>query len=145
MSGAAACSCGSPERHLILYLICKPSQNGANLSNVPFVCCVIEATSAANVFIRLVLYSCIDDAGDLSLEMTHASKKLALDSHSDSNFVSLVFWSSLASERKQSGYCVIRFKSGNLSQVTYAFVRCKTSESRCSPAGSSGRPLACAH
>lgn len=70
---------------------------GFYLSKVLFVCCVIEATSVANVFIRLVLYSCIDETGDFSLDMTHASKKFAFDSHSDSSFVSFVFWSSLAS------------------------------------------------
>lgn len=64
-----------------------------------FVDCVIVTTTVENVFIKLVLYSCIDEVGERSFDITQASKKLALDSHSDNSFVSLAFWSSLASKK----------------------------------------------
>lgn len=49
-------------------------------------------------FIKLVLYSCIDEFGERSLEITHASKKFDLDSHRESSLCSLAFCSSVATK-----------------------------------------------
>lgn len=57
---------------------------------------VIWATMAAYCVSKLFWYSCSEDGGDLSFEMTHASKKLPLDSHSESSLVSLARCSSVA-------------------------------------------------
>lgn len=69
---------------------------GTHLSKVVFVVCRTAATTFACCDKRLVWYSCSDDGGDLSFEMTQASKKFPLDSHSDSSFDSFILCSSFA-------------------------------------------------
>lgn len=48
---------------------------------------------------RLAWYSCKDDGGDFNFEITHASKKLAFDSHNVNSFVNLAVCSSLAPKK----------------------------------------------
>lgn len=61
------------------------------LSKVACVACVITATAAEYVFIKFVLYSCIDETGERNFEITQASKKFAFDSHKDNNLINLAF------------------------------------------------------
>lgn len=50
------------------------------------------------MFIRFVLYSAMEELGDCSFDMTHASNRFDFDSHNDNNFNNFAFWSALATE-----------------------------------------------
>lgn len=76
----------------------KISTKKKYFSNVACVDCLIADTIVECVFIKFVLYSCIDEFGDRNFEITHASKKFNFDSQSDKSFNNLAFWSSLATE-----------------------------------------------
>lgn len=94
---------------------------GFYLSNVVFVACVIAATAIEYVFIKFVLYSCIEEVGERNFEMTHASKKFAFDSHNDSNFVNFAFCSTVATKNKaKTNEIFLRDPNGlSLTNFTY--------------------------
>jgi hypothetical protein len=67
-----------------------------HFSNVALVVWVKGVMTAACCVNKLVWYSCIDDGGERNFEITHASKKLAFDSHNDKSLDNFAAWSSVA-------------------------------------------------
>lgn len=112
----------------------------------------MPCTTVAYVFRRFSLYSCIDEAGACNLDITHASKKFALDSHSDNSLVNLACWSSFATGmRSMAEFRKWRKNRTNEmnenlavdENIIYLIDRYRTSEWRYSPNCSSNRRLVC--
>lgn len=89
MLGVAVCNCVKLFQSISNQRVSVQNVTGLYLSNVVVVFCVIPCTTVAYVFLRFSLYSCIDDAGACNFDITHASKKFALDSHNDNSLVNL--------------------------------------------------------
>lgn len=96
------------------------------LSRVAFVVCLRAFTADLCVASKLVLYSFMEDSGQRSFEMTHASKKLPLDSHSDKSLVSFCPSGSPATAR---GGEVLMWCPGDINTCnsTYSAGHCRTS------------------
>lgn len=71
-----------------------------HLSYVALVVLFIALATLLWVVIRLLRYSCNEDWGDRSFEITQASKKFAFDSHRDNSLVSFWLWSGVATTKK---------------------------------------------
>lgn len=111
------------------FTICNHKTNSTHFSKVFCVCCWMAVTIGRWVFIKLVLYSAIDEFGDCSFDITHASNRFDFDSHSDNNFNSLAFCSSVATEKLYmfSRLPMINAAMAN-AKYTHLFQHYKTSE-----------------
>lgn len=81
------------------------------------------------LFIKFVLYSCIDDSGERNFDMTQASKNLAFDSHNDNNLLNFDFCSLLATGKKKNYNEILGIlKIETKKKMTYLFQHYKTLE-----------------